>query len=116
MDPASSPAAKGSLTFFAAWLLLHEKADDWIRDALRRARETPGDLRGEYQRLLLAVEQEKEALKEILAEAFANEIRSMGFLHRDEASALRAEMDDLRHRLRGLEQKLERLAGAGGDP
>ena len=114
MESEDSPAAKGSLTFFAAWLLLHEKADDWIRDALRRARETPEDLRGEYQRLLLAVEQEKEALKGILAEAFANEVRQMGFLHRDDSEALRAEVEDLRQRLRGLEQKFERLRG--GDP
>ena len=31
-DPAS-PAEKGSLAFFASWLLLHEKADDWIGQA-----------------------------------------------------------------------------------
>ena len=108
-DPAS-PAEKGSLAFFASWLLLHEKADDWIRDALRRAQETPEDLRQEYQRFLLAVEREKEGLKGLLGEAFRNEIRQLGFVHREESEQLRAEMGDLRERLRGLEDKLERLA------
>jgi polyhydroxyalkanoate synthesis regulator phasin len=105
-----SPAEKGSLAFFAAWLLAHEKADDWIRDALRRARETPEALRHEYQRLLISVEQEKEALKSLLSEAFANEIRQLGFIHRDEAVSLRSEVEDLRERVRGLEEKLERVA------
>lgn len=111
MDRPTSPAEKGSLAFFAAWLLLHEKADDWIRDALRRARETPEDVRQEYQRFLLAVEQEKEGLKGLLAAAFTAEIRQMGFLHRDDGADLRAEVEDLRGRLRGLEEKLERFAG-----
>jgi polyhydroxyalkanoate synthesis regulator phasin len=109
MSSAQSPAETGSLAFFAAWLLFHEKADDWIRDALRRARETPEDLRHEYQRFLISVEREKEALKGILSEAFANEIRELGFLHRNDTSDLRAEVEDLRARLRGLEEKLERF-------
>ncbi|GAB4261893.1 MAG: hypothetical protein Kow0092_11820 [Deferrisomatales bacterium] len=113
MDRPQSPGEKGSLAFFGAWLLLHEKADDWIREALRRARETPEDLRHEYQELLLAVEREKEAMKGLLAEAFRNEIRQMGFLHRDDVSRLLSEVEDLRERLRGLEDKLERWTGGG---
>jgi hypothetical protein len=114
MTEPSSPVEKGSLTFFAAWLLLHEKADDWIRDALRRARETPEDLRGEYQRFLLTVEREKEALKGILSEAATNEMRELGFLHRDEMGDLLGELEDLRSRLRGLEEKLERVRRQDG--
>ena len=113
-DPAS-PAEKGSLAFFASWLLLHEKADDWIRDALRRARETPEDLRQEYQHFLVSVEREKEGLKGLLAEAFGNEIRQLGFVHRDDAETLRDEVGELRDRLRGLEEKLERIANTGDD-
>ncbi|MBI5016800.1 MAG: hypothetical protein HZB55_15110 [Deltaproteobacteria bacterium] len=111
MTEPQGPAEKGSLAFFGAWLLLHEKADDWIRDALRRARETPEALRGEYHRFLLSVEREKEALKGIAAEAFRNELGHLGFLHRDDVASLRLEMDDLRRRLQGMEEKLEREAG-----
>jgi polyhydroxyalkanoate synthesis regulator phasin len=111
MSASHTPGEKGSLAFFAAWLLLHEKADDWIRDALRRARETPEDLRHEYQQFLMSVETEKEALRGLLSDAFTNEIRQRGFVHRDETAALRAEVDDLRGRIRGLEDKLERIVG-----
>lgn len=113
MTEPTSPAEKGSLAFFGAWLLLHEKADDWIRDALRRARETPEEVRDEYHRFLLAVEREKEVLKGVAAEAFRNELSHLGFLHRDDAEALRLELEDLRQRLRGMEEKLERRGGAG---
>lgn len=113
MDRFHDPAEKGTPSFFAAWLLLHEKADDWIRDLLRRARETPEDLRKEYQTFLLRVEEEKDFLKGLLSEAFVNEIRELGFLNTEDASELRNELNDLKERIRGLEEKLERL-GAGG--
>jgi hypothetical protein len=114
MTEPESPAEKGSLALFGAWLLLHEKADDWIRDALRRARETPEALRDEYHRFLLSVEREKEALKAIAAQAFRNEVGHLGFLHRDDVASLRLEMEDLKSRLRGMEEKLGRK-GSGGD-
>jgi polyhydroxyalkanoate synthesis regulator phasin len=109
MDQPQDPVRKGGLTIFASWLLLHEKADDWIRDAIRRARETPEDMRQEYQAFLLEVESEKEALKALLADAVANEFRQLGFLHRDETADLTAELDELRRRIRGLEDRLERM-------
>lgn len=115
MTDPTRPGEKGSLALFASWLLLHEKADDWIRDALRRARETPEDLRQEYQQFLVAVEREKEGLKGLLAEAFGNEIRQLGFVHRDDAEVLSEEVAALRQRLRGLEEKLERLTAARHD-
>lgn len=116
MNEPQSPAEKGSLAFFGAWLLFHEKADDWIRDALRRSRETPEALRTEYHRFLLSVEQEKEALKTLAADAFRNELGHLGFLHRDEVATLRLEMDDLKNRLRGLEEKLERKGVGRQEP
>ncbi len=110
MSEEAGPAEKGSVTLLAAWLLLHEKADDWIRDALRRARETPDALRTEYHRLLLNVEREKEALKGLATDALRNELRHLGFLDRQEADELKGEVEELRARLRGLEEKLERAA------
>lgn len=115
-DDPQSPVEKGSLTFFAAWLLLHEKADDWIRDALRRARETPEDLRSEYHRFLLVVEREKEALKALLSDSLRNELGRLGFSRREDAQELRQEVEDLRERLRGLEEKLERVARGADRP
>ncbi len=108
MPDSPSPAEQGSLTFFAAWLLLHEKADDWIRDALRRARETPEALRNEYHRFLVAVEAEKEALKGIVTDAARAEMRALGFLHKQDVEDLLLEVGSLRERLAGLEEKLER--------
>ncbi len=114
MDDRSGPGEKGSLAFFGLWLLLHEKADDWIRDALRRARETPEDVRDEYQRFLLAVEHEKEMLRGILGQALRNQIRKMGFVDEDEMEGLRAEVTELRDRLRGLEDRVERIRRGTG--
>ncbi len=107
------PGERGSLAFFATWLLLHEKADDWLRDALRRARDAPDGVRSEYQRFLLAVDREKEHLKGFLGDALRNEIRRMGFVDGDQVDVLRAELAESRQRLRALEDRLARLGGAG---
>ena len=113
MGDTEGPGGRGSLAFFGLWLLLHEKADDWIREAVRKARETPEDVRTEYQEFLLAVEREKEKLKGVLGEAVRNQLRAMGFVDRDEAERLRAEVAELRDRLRALEERVERLTGMG---
>lgn len=101
----------GSHGFFAAWMFLHEKADDWLRDAVRRAGETPPEARRDYQTFLLDADREKEAMKGILSEALVWELRHAGFLHREEAEALREEIELLRRRLAGMEEKLERANG-----
>ncbi len=106
---SETPGGKGSLAFFGLWLLLHEKADDWIRDAIRRARETPEDVRDEYERFLLAVDREKELLKGVVGRMAANQIRALGFLGPEEARALRDELRELRERLRALEERLDRM-------
>lgn len=98
----------GSHGFFAAWMFLHEKADDWLRDALKRAKETPAETRRDYQTFLLEADREKETLKGILSEALVWELRNAGFYHKEEAESLRAEVEQLRRRLAGLEEKLDR--------
>jgi polyhydroxyalkanoate synthesis regulator phasin len=104
-----TPKPTGSHGFFAAWLLLHEKADDWLRDAMKRARETPEETRRDYQEFLLGVDREKEMLKGVFADALVNELRHMGFSHRDDSEDLKAEIQTLRGRIAGLEEKLERF-------
>ena len=101
--------AGGPHSFFAAWLLLHEKADEWLKDAVRRANETPGEARKEYQNFLLSVDREKEYLKGIFSEALVCEFRHLGFLHGDDLSAQGEELRQVKERLCALEDQLSRL-------
>lgn len=98
-------------SFFAFWMLMHEKADDWLKGALERARATPEGERRDYQSFLLGVDREKEMLKSIFADALVNELKHAGFVHRAEAEGLKEELDLMRERLKGMEERLERLAG-----
>lgn len=102
-------ATEGSFSFFAAWLLLHEKADDWLKDALRRAKETPTEARKDYQSFLLGVESQKEHLKGIFSEALVHELRHVGFVHRDDAAGGADEIGELRERIAALEDQLSRI-------
>lgn len=107
-----TPKPGGSQGFFAAWMLLHEKADDWLRDAVKRAKEAPEGSRRDYQEFLVGVDREKEMLKAVFADALVNELKHMGFSHQDDSEDLRAEVEALRSRIAGLEEKLERFTGS----
>ena len=81
-------------------------------DAVReRARSTPEGERRDYQSFLLGVDKEKEMLKGIFADALVNELKHAGFVHRAEAEEVKAELENMRLRLKGMEERLERLAG-----
>jgi polyhydroxyalkanoate synthesis regulator phasin len=99
----------GAFSFFAAWMLLHEKADDWLRDAVARARDTPADARRDFQDFLLSADDEKEALKAVFGDAVSTELSRMGFVHRSKLEDAREETDELRRRLEALETMVDRL-------
>lgn len=103
------PAGHGAHGFFAAWLLLHEKADDWLKNAMERARSAPGESRKDYQTFLLEVDREKELLKGLFGEMIVGELKAAGFVHRDDSENLKAEMELMRERIAGLEERLDRL-------
>jgi polyhydroxyalkanoate synthesis regulator phasin len=110
-SPRNSPESpSGTHSFFAAWMLLHEKADDWLRDAVCRANETPEEARKDYQTFLLKVDGEKELLKSLFADALVGELKHMGFSHRDDKEELKSEVSELHQRILGLEEQLDRLA------
>lgn len=99
----------GAFNFFAAWMLLHEKADDWLRDSIARAQETPADARRDFQDFLLAANEEKEALKAVFGDAISTELSRMGFVHRSTLEDAKEETDELRQRLAALETMVDRL-------
>ncbi len=99
--------------FFAAWMLLHEKADDWLKDAIARAENTPEEARRDYQAFLLTANSEKETLKALFADAMLHEIKAMGFVHEDEIKKQGEQTEKLVKRLEGVEEKLERLGSRG---
>ena len=98
----------GAHGFFAAWMLLHEKADDWLKDALERARNTPEEARKDYQSFLVDVEGQKELLKGLFGDLVVNELKAAGFVHKSERDDLKAEIEALRERLAGFEKRLDR--------
>jgi polyhydroxyalkanoate synthesis regulator phasin len=48
-------------------------------------------------------------MKSLFVDAVVHELRRMGFSHKEDAEELSSELDELRRRIRGLEDRLERL-------
>ncbi len=86
---------KGLLTSLGLWLLLHEKADEIIRDLVKKGKMAPEEGRRFLDELALRAEKEKEAIKEEFGSRSKAILREMGFVIRDDWEELLKRVDKL---------------------
>lgn len=96
----------GMTTLLAGWLLAHELADDWIRDAVARGREPGAD---PMASLAAAVDGEKERLRQALAAdvGVTDAPREVAEL-KESVEALARRVASLEARLDGISERLAR--------
>ncbi|MHB0976995.1 MAG: hypothetical protein ACYC1U_07350 [Candidatus Aquicultorales bacterium] len=93
---------KGLTSFFGAWLLVHEKADDVIRDVISKSRGKPEQERDFADRLTVEIDEEKEALKGKLNHALGHETTS-----NEDVRRLEEMLNRISERLEKLEKKIK---------
>lgn len=94
----------GIITLLAAWLLAHELADNWIRDAVARGSEPGAD---PLAALAVRVDERKEKLKEVLSQEVA------GTGAPGELAELKEALLAVSRRLESLEARLDGLSARG---
>lgn len=97
-------AKKGLTALLGTWLLIHEKADDLIRAAISKSGDKPEEDRDFVDRLTVEINQEKEILKKKLEDSLAEAINAPH----------RSEIEKIKERLAGIEERLRRLEEAAG--
>jgi hypothetical protein len=97
----------GLTTLLAGWLLVHELADDWIRDAVARGKQSQAD---PVAQLAAEVDVEKERLREALS-AEISSTEPPGQL-----AELKESLEALGRRLTSIEAQLDGLAERGRSP
>ncbi|MCK4777608.1 MAG: hypothetical protein KAS39_04465 [Actinomycetia bacterium] len=79
---------KGIAATLGFWLLLHEKADDIIKEMIEQGKIAPEEGRKFIEELSIRVEKEKEGLKEKVTDFSHTRIRELGFVSRSDFEKL----------------------------
>jgi polyhydroxyalkanoate synthesis regulator phasin len=86
---------KGFLASLGFWLLLHEKADEIIRDLIRKGKMAPEEGRKFLDELAKKAEEEKEAIKERIGEITQTTFKEFGFVTKEEYESLLKRIEKL---------------------
>jgi len=86
---------KGFLASLGFWLLLHEKADEIIRELIKKGKMAPEEGRRFLDELAKKAEEEKEAIKERVGEIAQTTFKEFGFVTKDELEALLKRVEKL---------------------
>jgi polyhydroxyalkanoate synthesis regulator phasin len=86
---------KGLLTSMGLLLLLHEKADEIIRDLVEKGRMAPEEGRRFLDELAIRIDREKEAIREEFGLRSKAVLREMGLVTRDDWEKLLKRIDKL---------------------
>jgi len=95
---------KGVTTFFAAWLLAHEMADDIIRDTIKKGKMTPGEKKKFLDEFAVEVEKEKEDLKKRIPEVTHKALKEVGLVPAEEVEKMKARIDALEKKIASMEK------------
>lgn len=95
---------KGILTTLGFWLLIHEKADEIIRDLIEKGKIAPEEGKHFLEELSKRVDDEKESLKG----KFSSSIQSMAS---EAGLATQKDLNQLTARLKEIEKRLANLEG-----
>lgn len=94
---------KGVLTTLAAWLLIHEKADEMIKDMIERGKKAPEGSKKFLEELSWKVDEEKEGLKKRLGENVEKTLRESGCATGRDIEEIKLRLEELEGRISVLE-------------
>lgn len=95
---------KGILTTLGFWLLVHEKADEIIKDMIEKGKIAPEEGKHFLDELSQRVDGEKEVLRKKFSSATTSTLSQAGL-------ATKKDLDQLASRLKKIEARLDTLEG-----
>ena len=105
MDKTKDMLEKSFLATLGFWLLIHEKADDVIRDLVKKGKMAPEEGKHFWEELSSKVDDEKEELKEKIKGSAHSAIKEAGGVTKDELEKLNLKMAELEGRITVIENK-----------
>ncbi len=96
---------KGLLFTLGAWLYLHEKADEVIKDLIEKGKVAPEEGRKFLDEFSVRVEKEKEEIKETIADLLQASFKDFGFLTKKDIVELVNRLEKLENKVAHLEKK-----------
>lgn len=96
---------KGFYTTLGAWLLVHEKADEIMREMIAKGKEAPEGSRRVIDEMSKRVDDEKEEIKQVFAEGVSSALRDTGVATKEQLEELSSRLDEIDDRLAVVEAK-----------
>jgi len=105
VDTMQDLIEKGFYTTLGAWLLVHEKADEIMKDMVAKGREAPEGSKHMIDEMSRRVDDEKEEVKAWFSDAVAMALRDSGVATKEHIDALSSRIDEIEGRLAVVEAK-----------
>lgn len=105
MEQSKDLLEKGVLATLGFWLLVHEKADDVIRDMIKKGKMAPEEGKHFLEELSGKVDDEKEEIKKRIGSSVRSAIKEAGGVTKEEIEKLELKMSELEGRISVLENK-----------
>ncbi len=96
---------KGLYTTLGAWLLIHEKADEIMKDMVAKGKEAPEGARSAMDEMSKRVDEEKEQIKSWIAENSTTAMAEAGLVTQKQLDEIAARLDEIESRLAVVEAK-----------
>lgn len=96
---------KGIYTTLGAWLLIHEKADEIMKEMVAKGKDAPEGSRRIIDEMSQRVDEEKDEIKDWLSDAMTSAFADTGVATKDQIEALSARLDEIEGRLAVVEGK-----------
>lgn len=96
---------KGFYTTLGAWLLVHEKADEILKEMVAKGKAAPEEGRTSIDDISQRVDEEKEEVKQWLGESLASVLRDAGAPTKQDLDSLSSRLEEIEDRLAVVEAK-----------
>lgn len=95
---------KGLVTTLGSWLLIHEVADDFIREMIAKGKAEASDKRRMLEELSVRVDEEKEEIRKRIGQMLSQVMNEAGAVTPGDLEKVEKRLADLERRLKVLEK------------
>lgn len=96
---------KGFYTTLGAWLLIHEKADEIMKEMVAKGKEAPEGARTAVDEMSKRVDEEKEQIKSWIAENMSTTMGEAGLATKQQIEEIKTRLDEIESRVAVVEAK-----------
>ncbi len=109
MTEKENYADKGLMMLLGFWLLLHEKADNFVRNLIAKGEKAPPGEREGVEDFFLRIDKEKQELERLFKSGIKSSLKDSGLVAREELEEIAFQMQELKNTLEMINRRLANI-------